>query len=120
MAHDVLRLGEGCLTNAQFSHKFQWQLLPNRCYLLGGLSVGTKMKNEMRYRIKVTTFQNGRKEYVAQVKKMFGWVNLNYDGEATIHTSGVCDERERALQRIDKHFEGNTSVQKIEFEYVNK
>ena len=74
----------------------------------------------MRYRIKVTTFQNGRKEYVAQVKKMFGWVNLNYDGEATIYTSGVCDERERALRRIDKHFEGNTSVQKIEFEYVNK
>lgn len=74
----------------------------------------------MRYRIKVTTFKNGRKEYVAQVKKMFGWVNLNYDGEATIHISGVCDERERALQRIDKHFEGNTSVQKIEFEYVNK
>lgn len=73
----------------------------------------------MKYRIKVTTFQNGRKEYVAQVKKMFGWVNLNYDGEAT-NTSGICDERERALQRIDKHFEGNASVQKIEFEYVNK
>lgn len=28
-----LRLGEGCLTDAQFSHKFQWQLLPNRCYV---------------------------------------------------------------------------------------
>ena len=41
VAHFVLRLGEGCLTDAQFSHKFQWQLLPNRCYLLGGLSVGT-------------------------------------------------------------------------------
>ena len=51
---------------------------------------------------------------------MFGWVNLNFDGEATMHTSGVCDERERALQRIDKDFECNTSVQKIEFEYVNK
>jgi len=36
-----LRLGEGCLTDAQFSHKTFWQLLPNRCYLLGGLSVGT-------------------------------------------------------------------------------
>lgn len=74
----------------------------------------------MRYRIKVTTFQNGRKEYVAQVKTMFSWRNLNYDGDATIYTSGVCEERERALQRIDKHFEGNTSVQKIEFEYVKK
>jgi hypothetical protein len=37
---NVWRLGEGCLTDAQFSHKFQWQLLPNRCYLLGGLSAG--------------------------------------------------------------------------------
>jgi hypothetical protein len=26
------RLGEGCLTYAQFLHKFQWQLLLNRCY----------------------------------------------------------------------------------------
>jgi hypothetical protein len=41
MFYNGLRLGEGCLTDAQFSHKFQWQLLPNRCYLLGGLSVGT-------------------------------------------------------------------------------
>jgi hypothetical protein len=38
---NVLWLGEVCLRDAQFSHKFQWQLLPNRCYLLGGLSVGT-------------------------------------------------------------------------------
>jgi hypothetical protein len=37
-SYNVLRLGEGCLTDAQFSHKFQWQLLPNRCYVLGGLS----------------------------------------------------------------------------------
>jgi hypothetical protein len=41
LAVNDLRLGEGCLTDAQFSHEFQWQLLPNRCYLLGGLSVGT-------------------------------------------------------------------------------
>jgi hypothetical protein len=25
-----------------FRTEFQWQLLPNRCYLLGGLSVGFK------------------------------------------------------------------------------
>jgi len=41
IAGNVLRLGEGCLTDAQISHKTLWQLLPNRCYLLGGLSVGT-------------------------------------------------------------------------------
>jgi hypothetical protein len=42
VAANVLRLGEGCLADAQFSHKTFWQLLPNRCYLLGGLSVGIK------------------------------------------------------------------------------
>jgi hypothetical protein len=48
LATNVLWLGEGCLTDAQFSHKFKWQLLPNRCYLLGGLSVGTKKKIKMK------------------------------------------------------------------------
>jgi hypothetical protein len=38
IAYNVLRLGEGCLTDAKFSHKTFWQLLPNRCYVLGGLS----------------------------------------------------------------------------------
>jgi len=38
---NVLGLGEGCITDARFSHKTFWQLLPNRCYLLGGLSAGT-------------------------------------------------------------------------------
>jgi len=40
IATNVWWLGEGCLTDVQISHKFQWQILPNRCYLLGGLSVG--------------------------------------------------------------------------------
>ena len=31
-----LRLGEGCLTYAQFSHETLWQLLPNRCYMQCG------------------------------------------------------------------------------------
>jgi hypothetical protein len=38
VAVNVLWLGEGCLTDAQYSHKTFWQLLPNRCYVLGGLS----------------------------------------------------------------------------------
>jgi hypothetical protein len=33
-----LRLGEGCKTQLKFSLQTKWQLLPNRCYLLGGLS----------------------------------------------------------------------------------
>jgi len=37
---NVLRLGEGCLTERSIFAQTFWQLLPNRCYLLGGLSVG--------------------------------------------------------------------------------
>jgi len=40
MAHNGMRLGEGCPKDDKISHKTLWQLLPNRCYLLGGLSVG--------------------------------------------------------------------------------
>jgi hypothetical protein len=74
----------------------------------------------MKYRIKIVTFKNGRQLFYAQVKYRFRWVGLNYDGEAHwAHESG-CETREKALMRIDKHFEGNTTVQCIEFEYVNK
>jgi hypothetical protein len=38
LAYNGLRLGEGCLTDVIFSRKTFWQLLPNRCYVLGGLS----------------------------------------------------------------------------------
>jgi len=74
----------------------------------------------MKYRIKVTTLKNTRKEYVAQAKKMHGWVNLNFDGECSIFTDGICNGRDQALWRIAKHFKANTSVQNIEFEYLNK
>jgi hypothetical protein len=34
MAHNVLRLGEGCLTIFLIFARISWQLLPNRCYVL--------------------------------------------------------------------------------------
>jgi len=39
IGHNVLRLGEGCLTESSKFAQCFWQLLPNRCYVLGGLSV---------------------------------------------------------------------------------
>ena len=78
----------------------------------------------MRYRIKLTTFQDGRKEYVAQVKLWFthyrlvSWLNLNLNGDVEVWSSGVCEEQEIALLRIDKHFRKNAPVQKKEFQYV--
>ena len=74
----------------------------------------------MRYRIKIKTFKNGRKEYTPQVKKLIGWSTLNYSGESGYLFENVYDTRERALEKIDLHYEGNTTKQSIEFEYINK
>jgi hypothetical protein len=38
ITYNVLRLGEGCLTESSKFAECLWQLLPNRCYVLGGLS----------------------------------------------------------------------------------
>jgi hypothetical protein len=75
----------------------------------------------MKYRIKIYTYKNGRKEFEAQVKKRFTWLTINVDGDATIMQGVyVCDSRYSALKRIDKHYAGNTKLQTIEFEYINK
>jgi hypothetical protein len=74
----------------------------------------------MKYRIKIVTFKNGRQLFYAQVKSTFKWIGLNYDGEANWDYQGECKTRELALARIDKHFEGNTTEQKIEFEYISR
>ena len=74
----------------------------------------------MKYRIKIITYKNGRKEYIPQVKMFIGWAKLCYDGEADYLIQAKCDSREDALKRIDKHFEGNSKTQTIEFEYIKK
>jgi len=38
LAHNVWWLGEGCLTKSSKFAECLWQLLPSRCYVLGGLS----------------------------------------------------------------------------------
>lgn len=73
----------------------------------------------MKYRIKVITYANGRKEHFAQFKTFWGWRYLGIDGD--IHPSPVAqDNRDHSLRRIDKHFNGNAKRQTIEFEYINK
>ena len=42
-----LRLGEGCLTGISKFEECLWQLLPNRCYVLGGLSALNLILNTM-------------------------------------------------------------------------
>jgi hypothetical protein len=72
----------------------------------------------MKYRIKIITFKNGRKEYYPQFKVFGLWAGIWYNGKAQWICDDECQTREEALLRIDKHFAGNTKRQTIEFEYV--
>ena len=74
----------------------------------------------MKYRIKIKTFESGRRDYTPQVKLRFFWQGLSWEGEPTGTVMFEQDTREAALNRIDKHFAGNTKMQSIEFEYINK
>ena len=74
----------------------------------------------MKYRIKITTYANGRKEYRAYVKAAIGWRGLDWDGKADLAYSYCSHDRETALHIIDKHYVGNSKVQRIEFEYITK
>ncbi len=74
----------------------------------------------MKYRIKTVTYQNGRKAYFAQYKTWLRWVGIAYDGKAHIVYDGEYDTREKALSKIDLHYNGNTKEQSIVFEYIKK
>jgi len=71
-----------------------------------------------RYRIKIVTYKNNRKEYTPQLKTRMGWICLDYEGKPNV--SIPLDSREKALKRIDMHNEGNANKQSIEFEYITK
>ena len=74
----------------------------------------------MKYRIKITTFESGRKEFCAYVKKGLFWSGLWCGGEDTVFGPYIFNNRESALGVIDEHYSGNKKRQNIEFEYINK
>lgn len=74
----------------------------------------------MKYRIKITTYKNGRKDYRPQVKMPIGWAGIGYEGDSSYVYDAECSSREKAMERIDKHFDGNKKKQTIEFEYIDK
>lgn len=75
----------------------------------------------MKYRIKIYTFENGRQEFRAQVKTIFGWQTIDSVGEAScFQYEFTTYSREKALERIDLHFAGNAKIKSIEIEYINK
>jgi hypothetical protein len=73
----------------------------------------------MKYRIKIITYKNGRKEYFAQFKSFPFWKGIGCDGTDSWAFDGICPSKERALERIEQHNAGSSKVQTIEFEYIN-
>lgn len=74
----------------------------------------------MRYRIKITTFKSGRKEFRAQKKVFFGWHDIDSTGEVYPFLNLHDNTRNDALNKIDKNYGGNATKQTIEFEYITK
>lgn len=74
----------------------------------------------MKYRIKIVNYNTGRQDFYAQFKKWYGWVGITYEGKSAHWADGHSTSRQAALQKIDLHFNGNSKVQSIEFEYIKK
>ena len=75
----------------------------------------------MKYRIKIYTYKNGRKEYKAQVRRFMSWNTINYDGSYDgIFFETTFDNGREALEAIDGHYNGNAKLKSIEFEYITK
>jgi hypothetical protein len=72
-----------------------------------------------RYRIKILTFKNGRTVYLPQCRERFQWLGIYVNGKTMFGHQFEMETRERALERIDLHYAGNTVEKTIEFEYIN-
>lgn len=73
----------------------------------------------MKYRIKIITYKTNRKQYIPQIKLCGIWMGLEHDGNS-LPMYLKYDNRKTALEIIDKHYNGNTKSQSIEFEYIDK
>lgn len=76
----------------------------------------------MDYRIKITTFKDGRKEYTPEVKiKNFlgfsKWKSIYSDGTIAFF-SNECISSKNALDCIIAHNAGGGCVESIEFELI--
>lgn len=81
----------------------------------------------MKYRIEIITYKNGRKEYTAAIgektrffwRTIWSWRWINYKGQDS-DLATYFETRQGALTAIDLNYAGNTEVQTIELEYINK
>lgn len=74
----------------------------------------------MKYRIKIITHENGRQVFLAQFKQGLFWRYIWFNGETSLSIGAEQSSREKALERIDKHYNGNAKIKSITFEYINK
>lgn len=71
----------------------------------------------MKYRIKITTYKNGRKEYTPQVKRFIGWAGLGAYGDSSYFYDTAYNSRKNAFKPIYLHSQRNQRTLKIRFEY---
>lgn len=77
----------------------------------------------MKYRIRITTYRNGRMAYTAQCKRFFRWNTIGCDGDTYAINSchfGEVSDPEEALRRIRLHIDGNKEIKSIKFDYITK
>lgn len=73
----------------------------------------------MKYKIKITTFENGRCEYRAYVKKWLFWCGLDLEGkEQSITYAPNLGRKSWAREAISNHHKGNYKVKSIDTEYI--
>ena len=74
----------------------------------------------MKYRIKRTSYKNGRISYTAYIRKFLYWQIIHkYGGESAVFDTEFLS-REEAINAIDQHFEKFAKSTKIEIEYIIK
>ena len=72
-----------------------------------------------KYRIVIYIYNNGRTEYMPQFKKFFIWRKIGVDGDLLPYTCRT-ECLERAQNRIDLHYKGNTVLIEKKYEYQYK
>lgn len=75
----------------------------------------------VKYRIKIITFNDGRKTYIPQRKRsLFSWKGISCKGETFLSIDFHYKSMNLALEVIDLNYKDSNGIHQIEFEYINK
>lgn len=67
----------------------------------------------MKYRVKVITYKSGRRLFLPQVKRWWGWKGIGYSGSTEIGIQAECDTPYEAGKCIKKHKQGNAVIKSV-------